>query len=156
VRKKLSEKSEIDKVDLQILSMLQKDCQLSFRKIADKIGISGIMASSRIKNLESKGVLKGYTAILDPVKLGYDLTAIIFIQTESGCVEDVENELSKASNVISLYEITGDFDIMAITKVKDKDSLNTLIKNLLVTPHVKRTVTDITLNVIKEDFNIKL
>ena len=156
MRKKINETSEIDNVDLQLLRMLQEDCQLSIRKIADKIGISGVMASARIADLESKGVLKGYTAVLDPVKLGYDLTAIIFIQTESGCVDDVENELAKASNVVSLYEITGDFDIMAITKVKDKDSLNTLIKNLLVTPHVKRTVTDITLNVIKEDFNIKI
>jgi DNA-binding Lrp family transcriptional regulator len=155
--KKASEYSEkIDKIDMQILNLLQEDCRLSFREIASKTGISGVMASNRVKNLENKGILKGYTTILDPIKIGYDLTAIIFIQAESGYVEEVENELAKASNVISLYEITGDFDVMAVAKLKDRDSLNTLIKNLLVTPHVKRTVTNITLNVVKEDFKIKI
>ncbi len=156
VRKKLNEKSEIDKVDLQILSILQENCHLSFRKIADKMHISGVMAASRIKNLEDKGILKGYTAILDPVKLGFDLTAVIFIQTEGGYLKDLENELSQIANVIALYEITGDFDIVAVVKLKDRDSLNTLIKNLLVTPHIKKTMTNITLNVVKEDFKIKL
>lgn len=155
--KKAFEYSEkIDEIDLQILNLLQEDCRLSFREIASKTGISGVMASNRVKNLENKGILKGYTTILDPIKIGYDLTAIIFIQAESGYVDEVENELAKASNVISLYEITGDFDVMAVAKLKDRDSLNTLIKNLLVTPHVKRTVTNITLNVVKEDFKIKI
>ena len=114
------------------------------------------MAASRIKNLEEKGILKGYAAILDPVKLGFDLTAVIFIQTEGGYIKNLESELSQMSNVITIYEITGDFDIVAIVKLKDRDSLNSLIKNLLVTPHIKKTMTNITLNVVKEDFKIKL
>ncbi len=114
------------------------------------------MAAARIKKLEDKGVVKGYTAILDPVKLGYDLTAVIFIQTEGGYIKDLETELSQMANVIAIYEITGDFDIVSVVKLKDRDSLNTLIKNLLVTPHIKKTMTNITLNVVKEDFKIKL
>ena len=156
MRKKPNEKSEIDKVDLQILNILQEDCHLSFRKLADKMHITGVMAATRIKNLEEKGILKGYTAILDPVKLGFDLTAVIFVQTEGGYLKDLENELSQMANVIAIYEITGDFDVVAVVKLKDRDSLNSLLKNLLVTPHIKKTMTDITLNVVKEDFKIKL
>ena len=152
MRKKLNEKSEIDKVDLQILNILQEDCRLSFRKIADKLHISGVMAASRIKNLEDKDILKGFTVVLDPVKLGFDLTAVIFIQTEGGYLKDLENELSQMANVIALYEITGDFDVVAVVKLKDRDSLNSLLKNLLVTPHIKKTMTNVTLNVVKEDF----
>jgi DNA-binding Lrp family transcriptional regulator len=156
VRKKLIEKTEIDKIDLQILNVLQEDSHLSFRKLADKMRITGVMAASRIKNLEDKGILKGYTVVVDPVKLGYDLTAVIFVQTEGGYLGDLENELSQMTNVLALYEITGDFDVVAIVKLKDRDSLNTLIKNLLVTPHIKKTMTNITLNVVKEDFKVKL
>lgn len=156
MRKKPNEKSEIDKVDLQILRILQEDCHLSSRKLADKIHITGAMAATRIKNLEDKGIIKGYTAILDPVKIGYDLTVVIFVQTEGGYLKDLENELSQMANVIGIYEITGDFDAVAIVKLKDKDSLNSLLKNLLVTPHIKKTMTDITLNVVKEDFKINL
>ena len=156
MRKKQNEKTEIDKVDLQILNILQEDCYLSLRKIADKMHMSGVLAKARIKNLEDKNILKGYTVILDPVKLGFDLTAVIFIQTEGGYLKDLENELSQMANVIALYEITGDFDVVAVVKLKDRDSLNSLLKNLLVTPHIKKTMTNVTLNVVKEDFNIRL
>lgn len=156
MRKKLSQKTGIDKTDTQILTILQEDSRLSFRKLGGKMGVSGVMASARIKNLEDKGLLKGYTAILDPVKLGYDLTAIIFIQIEGGYLKNLANELSQMANVIAVYEITGDFDIVAVVKLKDRDSLNALIKDLLVTPHIKKTMTNITLNVVKEDFRLKL
>lgn len=156
MRKKFKEKSGIDAIDRQIISLLQDDSRVSFRKLASKLGTSGVMASSRIQNLEDRGILKGYTAILDPVKLGYDLTAIIFIQTEGGYLKNLETELSQIANVIALYEITGDFDIVAVVKLKDRESLNTMIKDLLVTPHIKKTMTNVTLNVVKEDFKVKI
>jgi Lrp/AsnC family transcriptional regulator, regulator for asnA, asnC and gidA len=156
VTKKTNEKLEIDKIDLQILNILQEDCHLSLRKLAERTRISGVMAASRIKNLEEKGILKGYTVILDPIKLGFDLTAVIFMQTEGGYLSDLENELSQMSNVIALYEITGDFDVVAVVKLRDRDSLNSLLKNLLVTPHIKKTMTNVTLNVVKEDFKVRL
>ncbi len=156
MRKKLSQKTGIDKTDTQILTILQEDSRLSCRKLAGKLGISGVMASARIKNLEDKSLLKGYTALLDPVKLGYDLSAIIFIQIEGGYLKNLTAELSQMANVIAVYEITGDFDIVAVVKLKDRESLNALIKDLLVTPHIKKTMTNITLNVVKEDFRLKL
>jgi len=71
---------KIDKIDLQIINLLQEDYRLSFNKIAKELGISVGTAYNRIKNLEERGILKGYTAIVDPVKVGYTLTAIILIQ----------------------------------------------------------------------------
>jgi Lrp/AsnC family transcriptional regulator for asnA, asnC and gidA len=147
-------KVSLDPVDIKILCILQENCQLSYRKLGNMLGLSGVIVASRIKNLEQKGLLKGYTVILDPVKLGYDLTAIIFVQTEGGFLDGIEAELEKTANVIGVYEVTGDFDIIAVAKLKDRESLNTLIKNLLLTPHVKRTLTNITLNIVKEDFKI--
>ena len=147
---------ELDKIDLEIINLLVQDCRLSFHKIASKIGISSIRAVDRIKNLENKGIIKGYNTLLDAVKLGYDLTSIIFVQTMGGELKNVENELSQMSNVIAVYEVTGDFDLIALAKLKDKDSLNILIKDLLVTPHVKKTMTSIALNVVKEDFGFPI
>ena len=108
------------------------------------------------KNLEDKGLLKGYTAILDPVKLGYDLTAILFLQIEAGYLKNLVSELSQMANIITVYEITGDFDVVAVVKLKDRESLNDLTKNLLVTPHIRKVVTNISFNVVKEDFKVEL
>ncbi len=146
----------IDDIDLQIINLLQEDSRLSFNKIARELGISVGTAYNRIKNLEDRGVLKGYTAIVDPVKVGYSLTAIILIQAEGKHLLDVEKEISKIDNVVSVYDITGDFDIAVVARFKDRSGLNGFIKSLLAMPYVKRTVTNVVLNVVKEDFRIKI
>jgi len=146
----------VDDIDIQIINLLQEDSRLSFNKIARELGISVGTAYNRIKSLEDRGVLKGYTVIVDPVKVGYSLTAIILIQAEGKHLLDVENEVSKIDNVISVYDITGDFDIAVIARFKDRSSLNNFIKSLLSMPYVKRTVTNVVLNVVKEDLRIKV
>ena len=145
---------KIDDVDLQIINLLQEDSRLSFNKIASRLGISVGTAYNRVKSLEDRGILKGYSVIVDPIKVGYGLTAIILIQAEGKHLLGVENEIAKISNVISVYDITGDFDIAAIARFKDRTGLNAFIKSLLSVPYVRRTVTNVVLNVIKEDFRV--
>lgn len=147
---------KIDDVDLRILSVLQEDCRLSFKKIASKLGISTGTAFNHLKSLEKKAIIKGYTAIADSVRLGYSLTAIIMIQAKDNHITHVENEIAKTTNAIAVYDITGDYDAAVITRFKDRASLNAYLKNLIASPHIKRTVTNIALDVIKEDLGVKL
>lgn len=147
---------KIDDVDIRILSVLQEDCRLSFSKLARKLGISVGTAFNHVKSLEKKGILRGYTAVLDSGKLGYSLTAIVMIQAEGAYLIDIEYEIAKTTNVVAVYDITGDYDAVAIAKFKDRASLNAFIKNLLSLPHLKRTLTNIALNVVKEDPGVKL
>jgi DNA-binding Lrp family transcriptional regulator len=113
-------------------------------------------AYNRIKSLEERGVLKAYTVIVNPVKVGYSLTAIILIQAEGKHLIDVEKEISTIENVIAVYDITGDYDIAVIARFKNRFDLNSFIKGLLAMPYVRRTVTNVILNVVKEDFRIKI
>jgi len=145
----------LDEIDFQIIDLVQEDSRLSYNKIAGKLGISVGTAYNRIKNLEEKGVLKGYTSLIDAVKVGYTLTALILIQADGKHLLDVETEIAKIGNVISVYDITGDFDIAVVARFRDRDGLNQFIKNLLGVPYVRRTVTNVVLNVVKEDFRIK-
>ncbi len=145
-----------DAVDNKILNLLQEDSRLSFNKVADKIGVSVGTAYNRIKHLEAKGLLKGYIVLLDPIKLGYGLTAIIMVQAEGGHLVDVETAIAENKCVTAVYDVTGDSDAVVIAKFKDRNSMNLFVKHLLTSPHVKRTVTNIALNTIKEDFRVKL
>jgi DNA-binding Lrp family transcriptional regulator len=147
---------KIGAMDIRILSLLQEDSRLSFNKIASKLGISVGTAFNHVKNLEKEGILKGYTVILDLTKLDYGYTAIMLIQAEGEHLTDVENEIAKAANVVAVYDITGDYDAAVIAKFKDRSSLNAFIKDLITIPHIKRTVTNVALNVIKEDLGVKL
>lgn len=113
------------------------------------------MAVNHVRNLEKQGILKGYTAILDTTKLGYSLTALIMIQAEGEHLADVEREIAKTSNVVAVYDITGDYDAAVITKFRDRTDLNAFVKNLLANPYIRRTATSVALNVIKEDLGVK-
>ena len=145
----------LDDVDLQIIALLQGDSRLSFNKLADKVGVSVGTAYNRVKYLEATGVVKGYTIILDSTKLGYELTAIILIQATGSHLTEVEKEIAKIANVLAVYDIAGEQDAAIVAKFKDRASLNDYLKNLLATPYVKRTLTSVTLNVVKEELQVR-
>ncbi len=146
----------VDEVDLNIIRLLQEDSRKSFNKIAERLGIAVGTAYNRVKNLEERGILKGYTIIVDPTKLGYGLTALILIQAEGRYLPEVENELSNLDEVISIYDITGDYDVAVVARFMNRAALNNFIKSTLKMPHVSKTVTNVVLNVVKEDFRVKV
>ena len=69
--------------------------------------------------------------------------------------KEAEQELAKHQNVIQVYDITGDYDIAIIARFKDRKALDTFIKSVLNKSYIKRTVTNIALNVVKEDLRVK-
>jgi DNA-binding Lrp family transcriptional regulator len=146
----------VDETDRNILRLLQEDSRKSFNKIAESLGIAVGTAYNRVKNLEDKGILKGYTVVLDPTKLGYGLTALILIQADGRYLPEVEKELAKLDEVISIYDITGDYDVAVVARFMNRATLNNFIKSTLKMPHVSKTVTNVVLNVVKEDFKVKV
>jgi DNA-binding Lrp family transcriptional regulator len=147
---------ELNANDIQILSLLQQHSRLSFNKIANKLKISVGTAFNHIKKLEKEGVLQGYTIVVDANKIGYNLTALILVQAEGGYLASIEKAVAKTPNVVAIYDLTGDYDAALITKFRDRTGLNAFIKNLMTIPHVKRTVTSVALDVIKEDLRVKV
>jgi DNA-binding Lrp family transcriptional regulator len=154
VKKLVDPKLGLDEVDIKILSALQGNSHQSCRSLAEKIGLSSPVASERVKVMEAKGLLKGYTVLLDAEKLGYGLTVILLIQSEACYLKDLALELSHINNIVTVYEITGEFDLAAVAKLKGRESLNQLIRGLMVTPHIKKITTNVALNVVKEDFRV--
>ncbi len=147
---------KVDEIDRKIIQLLQEDARKSFNKIADSLGIAVGTAYNRVKNMEDNGILKGYTIMLDSAKLGYGLTALILIETEGQYLPDVEKELAQLDEVICIYDITGDYDVAVVARFKNRNTLNNFIKSALKMPHVTRTVTNVVLNVVKEDFRVKV
>jgi DNA-binding Lrp family transcriptional regulator len=146
----------IDLMDLLILNVLQEDSRLSFNKIALQLGISVGTAFNHVKKLEHEGIIKSYTIVVDAAKMGFNLTALILVQAIGGHLAELESDISKEPCVVAVYDITGDYDAALITKFRDRAELNIFIKTLLATPHVKRTVTSVVLDVVKEDLRLQI
>ncbi|MBI2643299.1 MAG: Lrp/AsnC family transcriptional regulator [Nitrosarchaeum sp.] len=145
---------ELDKTDERILKNLMVDARLSARQLALKLGISTVTVLSRIKKLEREKIIKGYTALIDHEKLGYNLTAIIEIIAKKDKIIDMEVEISKIENVCGVYDITGNTDTLIIAKFKSRNELSEYVKGLATIPNIENTITHVVLNTTKEDFRL--
>ena len=102
------------------------------------------------KRLEKFGVIKGFTALIDYRKLGYQINALTLLQVDGAHIEEVEEMLARESNVRAVYDITGEYDIAIITSFKTIEDLDRFIKRLIKIPYVKRSMTSIAFRVVKE------
>ena len=141
---------KLDAIDLQIIRALEEDSRVSLRQLAQRVGLTPTILHNRIDSLETEGVILGYVPIVDAAKMGYALTAIIMIQVEGGHIVEVENEIAKESNVLSVYDITGEYDAIVFAKFRDNASLNGYLKKLLTERFIKRTTTQVAFNAVKE------
>ena len=144
----------LDQTDQRILKNLMVDARMSARQLGIKLGISTVTILSRIKKLEKEKIIKGYTALIDHEKLGYNLTAVIEIIAKKNKIVEIEEELSKKENVCGVYDITGNTDTMIIAKFKSRAELSEFVKGLSAIPNVENTISHLVLNTVKEDFRL--
>ena len=143
-----------DQTDVEILKAVVSDARLSGRQIAQKVGVSTATVLSKIRGMEQRGIIKGYTASLDQGKLGYELTVITEITVSKGRLLEMESEIARLPNVCCVYDLTGLSDAVIIAKFKKREDLSKFTKKLLSLPYVERTNTHVVLTTIKEDFRI--
>ena len=144
----------LDETDVEILKALTLDARLSSRQIAKQCGVSIGTVLSRIKRMENEGIIRGYSALLDQEKLGYELTVVSEITVSKGRLLEVENEIARLPNVCCVYDVTGLIDAMIVAKFHNREELGKFTKRLLAIPFVERTNTHVVLTSIKEDFRI--
>jgi DNA-binding Lrp family transcriptional regulator len=145
---------DLDETDVKILKTLISDARLSSRQISKKSGVSIGTVLTRMKRMEKEGVVRGYAAVVDHEKLGYQLTALTEITVSKGRLLEVENEIARMSNVCCVYDVTGLTDAFVIAKFKSREELSVFAKRLLALPFVERTNTHVVLTTIKEDFRL--
>lgn len=148
------ERMHIDETDRRILLELLRDCRKSYRAIARRAGISVGTVLSRIRRMEKSGVIRGYAAILDHERLGYQLTVLAEITVFKGKLVEMEQAISKLGGTCAVYDVTGLTDAVVIAKFHSREELSRFTKGLLAMPFVDRTNTHVVLTTVKEDFRL--
>jgi DNA-binding Lrp family transcriptional regulator len=146
--------NSVDSLDKRILRELLRDSRKSFRQLAEGLNVSVGTVLKRVKDMETKGIIKGYSVLLDQEKLGYDLTAVTEVTVSKGKLVEMETEIAKLPNVCALYDTTGLPDVIVIAKFKDRKELSDYAKYLLRLPFVERTNTHVVLGTVKEEFRL--
>ena len=144
----------MDDTDKKIITEYLKDARVSYREVAKRLQLAVGTVLTRTKKLENDGIIESYSAVLNHDKLGYEIIAISEITVSKGKLTEVENAIAKLSPTCAVYDVTGENDVIIISKFKSRDEMSDFTKKLLSMSNVERTNSRIVLNTIKEDFRL--
>ena len=113
----------MDNTDKKILDILQDNDKLSYYKIAKILNMATSTVHSRVKKMEKNGIIKSFSAIIEPAKVGYNTMAIIGLTVDAGKMSKVAQKISSYKEVQILSTSTGDHDLIALVIAKDEKSL---------------------------------
>lgn len=140
----------MDAVDRRLLEELVRDGRASHRDLSQRTGLSLGTVNRRVRQLEATGTIRAYSAILDPGRAGWGLTAIIGLRIEKGHVRAVHEEIAKDPRIFGVYDITGEWDGMVLVRLRDREDLDDLVKGTLSLEHIQRTTTMVVLRTVLE------
>ena len=142
----------LDKVDLNILRLMQENARISNADMARELGMAPSGVLERVKKLEQKGVIQQYTARINPSALQQKMLAFIFMKASDGpgCTETAE-ALAKIPEVQEVHHIAGDDCYLVKVRTYDSSTLVQLMRNnLSQIPNLLSTRTTIVLETVKE------
>jgi len=142
----------LDEIDVQILELLQANARQTNAEIAEQVGLTAPSVFERIRKLEQRGVIRGFTVRVDPAALGKSLTAFIRLTV----AYDEKHAAGKAAlradpDILECYSVAGEDCFILKTRVDSAEALEALINRIRSTVTVLRSVTMIALSAVKED-----
>ncbi len=145
-----------ENLDRKLINALLGNGRESLRSLGEELDVSVTTVSNHLKDLEAEGVINGYTPIVDYGKLGYDVTTVMHLKVEGSALPELTDRLRNEKQMVSVYETTGDYDIIAIGKFKNTDEMNDQIKALLSDVDIRESNTSVVLNTVNEHAQFEL
>lgn len=140
----------MDDIDRRVLNHLLNRGRDSYREIAKELHLSPSTVMKRVREMEKKGMIKRYSAVVDYDSLGFDIHVIVDVRVAKGKLQLIESKIARHGAVLSVFDNTGSFDATVIARFKNRAGLDRFIKRLQTYDFVERTETKLILNTIKE------
>ncbi|MFB6092767.1 MAG: HTH-type transcriptional regulator Lrp [Haloquadratum sp.] len=145
-----------ENLDAKLINALLGDGRASLRSLAEELDVSVTTVSNHLRDLEDEGVIEGYTPRVNYDALGYDVTAIIQLKVEGSALPEITDRLRGHKQMTTVYEVTGDYDVIAVGKFRDTDGMNDQIKELLTDADIRESNTSVVLNAVVENEQFEL
>ena len=129
-----------DRIDEQIIRTLQENARIPLKALAEKVFLSSPAVSARIERLEREGIITGYHASVDRLKLGYHITAFINLEVEPCQKQEFYPYIKKCPNVLECSCVTGNYSMLIKVAFPSTMELDTFIGHL---QHYGKTSTQI-------------
>jgi Lrp/AsnC family leucine-responsive transcriptional regulator len=134
----------IDETDARILEILQRDGRESYAEVGQAVGMSGPSVHERVKKLETRGVIRGYSALVDPTLLGYGVLAFIFIKQVPGTIAtDMTGDFVSIDEIEECHHLAGEADYLLKVRATDTRHLEHVLHAIQQVAHVFTTETQV-------------
>lgn len=140
----------IDALDTEILTIIQRDARISNAEIARQIDLAPSAVLERLRKLEERGVIQGYSTRIDPRQVGMGLTVFVSVRT-SECGGGVDEALSAIPEVLEVHDVAGEDCYLIKVRTRDTQALSRLLRDQIkLIPRVVSTRTTVVLQTFKE------
>jgi Lrp/AsnC family leucine-responsive transcriptional regulator len=136
-----------DFTDRKILSALLSKGRSTFAELAAQVGLTAPTVHDRVKKLERSGIIEGYTAIINPASLGYEITALVHIVTDARVDSvDFENHLAEISEIQRCFSVAGEETYVAFVLTRSPKTLEKVLQRIKSTPGTVSTKASVILS----------
>lgn len=147
--------NDLDRHDRAILSVLASDGRLSVADLARHIGLSKSPTQARLKRLETQGFIRGYRALIDPIRLGLDLIAFVEVRltdTRESALAEFNAAVARIGEIEQVHLIAGNFDYLIKIRARNMTEYRRVLAEKISTlPHLAGTSTYVAMQAVKED-----
>lgn len=145
---------DLDMIDERIIAELSRDARLSVAALARRVGLSKTPVQLRLKRLEALGVIRGYRAIVDPVKIGLDHVAFVEVKlsdTRESALAAFNARVAKLAEIEECHMIAGAFDYLLKVRTRDMATYRYVLgERISSLPHVAHTSTHVVMQAVKD------
>jgi Lrp/AsnC family transcriptional regulator, leucine-responsive regulatory protein len=147
----------LDDIDIRLLDMLQEAGRTSQHDLAQAVGLSSPAVGERLRKLEERGIIRRFTVLVDPRRVGRDVTAFIFVGINgSSNYPAFRARVGEHPEVMECHSVTGQGSHLLKIRTESTSTLETLLAEIQAWPGVQWTTTSIVLSTIKETSALSL
>jgi len=148
--------TDLDPIDFQILGLLQEDGRASHSAVAEAVGLSQPAVHERVKKLEKRGVIRGYTAIVDPEALGLHVLALINIRMNDFAAHKIAEAIRNIPGVMDVLNVAGEDCLVVKVRVHSPTEIERILKQIWESGPVAATRTTVAFSAFKESLSLPL
>lgn len=145
---------DLDRFDRAILTTLSAEGRISIADLARRIGLSKSPTQARLKRLESEGIITGYRALIDPIRLGLDHIAFVEVRldnTREAALAAFNAAAARIGEIEQVHLIAGNFDYLLKVRTRSMTEYRAVLAEKISTlPHVAATSTYVAMQAVKE------
>ncbi|WDE12347.1 winged helix-turn-helix transcriptional regulator [Thalassomonas haliotis] len=149
----------LDRIDLLILDVLQKDGRISNVELAKQVNLSASPCLERVRRLESEGYIERYVAVLSAPKLKYGMLAFIQVtldRTTADVFNQFREEVVKIREVAECHMVAGGFDYLLKLRFEDMEAYREILGVIIELPAVSQTHTYVVMENVKQDLGLPI